>query len=112
MLATVYPYLGKKGKHPRTVGVRREGEKLLDKKILVESDLKLFRKILTLGEWAPLFFGAFQPYPLSISPRGFHVKPCLAWHGLGLALIGMAWHGSGHGLGHGLVSYPTDRSVN
>jgi hypothetical protein len=26
MLATVYPYLGKKDKHPRTVGVReREG---------------------------------------------------------------------------------------
>jgi hypothetical protein len=68
MLATVYPYLGKKGKHLGTVGVRRkEGRGKRSKG-------KLFKKILTLGEWAPLFLVLSSPTPLSISPRGFHVK--------------------------------------
>lgn len=75
MLATVYPYLGKKGKHLGTVGVK--GERSFRIKNLCGGDrLKVFVEILTLGEWAPLFSPLFQPYPLSISPRGFHVEPC------------------------------------
>ena len=84
MLATVYPYLGKKGKYPRTVGVRREGrEKCRGKKV--------FRKILTLGEWAPLFSPDFHPYPPLDIPQG--VSRGTAWHGLGIDRhgLGTAW---------------------
>jgi len=102
MLATVYRYLGKKDKHLGTVGVRERErrEELLDKKILGESDLKLFIENLGMGEWAPLFYPPFQPYPPLDIPQGVSRETGFAWHGLGLALIGMAWHGSGLGLGH------------
>jgi hypothetical protein len=69
MLATVYLYLGKKYKHPRTVGVR-ERERRREKR----RGEKVFRKILGMGEWAPSFSLYSSPTPLSISPRGFHVK--------------------------------------
>tara|TARA_R110000868_G_scaffold244151_2_gene500299 strand:- start:84 stop:368 length:285 start_codon:yes stop_codon:yes gene_type:complete len=77
------PISGKEKEAPRDCGCkRREGEKLLDKKILVESDLKLFRKILTLGEWAPLFFGAFQAYPHLNIPQGVSRGTGLVWQGI------------------------------
>jgi len=94
MLATVYLYLGKKCKHLGTVCVRREREEGK------RSKGKLFKKILGMGEWAPLFLPSFQPYPHLHIPQGVSRETCLAWHGLGLALIGMAWHGPGLGLGH------------
>ena len=51
---------------------------------------KVFRKILTLGEWAPLFLVLSSPTPLSISPRGFHVKQ--AWCGRSMTRGMMAGH--------------------
>jgi hypothetical protein len=81
MLATVYRYLGKKGKHLRIVGVReREREReLLDKKILGEGDLKLFIENLGMGEWAPLFYPPFQPYPPLHIPQGVSRGTGFAW---------------------------------
>jgi len=95
------PISRKERQAPRACGCKREGrEELLDKKIFGGDRLKVFVKFLGMGEWAPLFFGAFQPYPPLDIPQGVSRGTGMAWHGLGLALIGMAWHGSGLGLGH------------
>lgn len=66
---------------------------------------KVFKKILGMGEWAPLFFGAFQPYPPLDIPQGVSrgtVWHGMAWHGLGTAW-GLAFIGHGARPWHGLA---------
>jgi len=41
--------------------------------------LKVFVEIFRLGEWAPLFFGAFQTYPPLHIPQGVSRGTCFAW---------------------------------
>lgn len=61
---------------------------------------KVFKKILGMGEWAPLFFGAFQPYPPLDIPQGVSRGTCLAWHGMGLVDQGLDGQATGHRQGH------------
>ncbi len=68
----------------------------MDKKILGESDLKLFIENLGMGEWAPLFYPPFQPYPLLHIPQGVSRGTMLgvAWLGLGIDWHGLARFGA------------------
>jgi hypothetical protein len=57
---------------------------------------KVFVKILTLGEWAPLFSPPFQPYPPLHIPPGVSRGTMLgaAWLGLGIDWHGLARFGA------------------
>ena len=67
------PISQKERKAPKDCGCKeREGiEKCRGKKV--------FKKILGMGEWAPLFFGAFQPYPPLDIPQGVSRGASMAW---------------------------------
>jgi hypothetical protein len=58
---------------PRACGCKRgeRGGKLGGKKVFV--------KILGMGEWAPLFYPPFQPYPPLHIPQGVSRGTCLVW---------------------------------
>jgi hypothetical protein len=70
-----------------------------------------------MGEWAPLFYPPFQPYPPLHIPQGVSHGTCFAWQVIDQGHDGQ---GTGHrqatgqaidGTQAGPGNYPTDRSV-